>query len=191
MSLSSNNSNTYHNDIYGNDISLEPQSPIQQEKAETTSMDDVFKYLEEDNFDVDKFNEEYDKLARKSVGDTKEMRIETLKKIIPELIYYNQKRSAKRFRYAFVVVFVLIFIVIHTLPITSNTFLGTLLSSLILSLLFIAISYGISSFTFLKNAHELMIIEKLKTEYYTLSNQREPNIDMLLEIDKIRRNNII
>lgn len=122
---------------------------------------------------------------KSSKDDMKEYRIESLKRLIPELVERKEKKAGQRLLLVFVVLFVIAATILFAIKIETH-FLITLLLALIVAVVLMILSFIISSLSFSKNMHEAMIIEKLKTELYALTNDSCEARDMLLEIDKIR-----
>lgn len=118
--------------------------------------------------------------------ELKEFRIERLRKLILELTAIREKKVSRRLLFVFIAIYIISFFCLLKSHIFDDAFYLTLLFPLIISLLLITISYIIGFFSFFKNQHEAMIIEKLKTELATLTDESESDIDMLLEIGKIR-----
>lgn len=119
--------------------------------------------------------------------DMKQFRIEQLKRLIPELTTIREKKARRRILLVFIGMYVVIaflFFQINSGKIDSVALF--FIAPLIISILLMIISYIICSLSFSKNQHERMIIEKLKTELYVLSDIPEAPGDMLHEIDKIR-----
>lgn len=122
---------------------------------------------------------------KSSKDDMKEYRIESLKRLIPVLIERKEKKEGQRLLLVFVALFVIAAAILFAIKIETH-FLITLFLALIISAALMILSYIISSLSFFITLHENMIIEKLKTELYTLTDDGCEAGDMLLEIDKIR-----
>ena len=125
-------------------------------------------------------------MKNNTTDEMKEFRIDSLKKLIPELIERREKKASKRLIIVFVTIYLLSFIFLLKFDKFRNDIIGLFLLPVIISVSLIFISYIIGFVSFFKNQHETMIIEKLKTELATLSNKPEEDIDMLIEIGKIR-----
>jgi fatty-acid desaturase len=119
--------------------------------------------------------------------DMKDFRIEQLKRVIPELESIREKKSGRRLLIVFIGVYIITTIIFLKINEGNTTNIWLLLFvSLLFSCLLMFVTYIINSLTFGKNQHEAMIIEKLKTELYVLSDTPESPGDMLQEISKIR-----
>ncbi len=119
--------------------------------------------------------------------DMKDFRIEQLKRLIPELESIREKKASRRILLVFVGVYIITAIIFLKMNEDNDYDIWLLFfAPLIISVVLMFASYIISSLSFSRNQHEEMIIEKLKTELYVLSDTPEAPGDMLHEIDHIR-----
>jgi hypothetical protein len=119
--------------------------------------------------------------------DMKQFRIEQLKKLIPELTAIRERKAGRRLFLVFIGMYIINATLFWQLTKDNIDDIALFfLIPLIISVVLMIISYIVCSLSFGKNQHEAMIIEKLKTELYVLSDTPEAPGDMLQEINKIR-----
>lgn len=113
-------------------------------------------------------------------------KIESLRTTITELSDHCAKKSLRRLLIILAVISLILICIMGTNADKIIDFLYIIPFSIIFSVCILFVTYCISSFTFTKAKHETMIIEKLKTELSILTNEPECDIDMVLEIGKLR-----
>ena len=120
-------------------------------------------------------------------NDMKDFRIEQLKRLIPELEARREQKAGRRILLLFIGIYIITTIMLlKIIEDDADDIWLLFLVSLSMSFALMFVIYAVASVTFCKNNHEAMIIEKLKTELYVLSDIPEDSCDMLHEIDKIR-----
>jgi hypothetical protein len=113
------------------------------------------------------------------------MRIDTLKTIIPELIEKRERRASLRLIIVCVGLF-LISAYVTIFGLKLDIWFG-LFAALIITGINLFITAVLNAICFGRNSHDALIIEKLKTEYFTLTGTRnQEDYDMTLEVSKIK-----